>query len=525
MADEVHIVFKRVQTWLFAVPRLRAMVGANALIGRVLRKELYELALSNLAWQLCSVPRYDEFPESDADDPLEDEDYPGLDALSGIVSRDGGHFEAIFEHGARDFAREAASLLRRQVAGLPFAILINRELADESGAIPDVSLPVFRTCEWSGGGYASAFIRQGSERETVSVDVAYRHAEAQSVASGSSSDLASALARTTDLASLGLGALTFKELASGGYLALIHADGNGVGQGAPERTEDDDADRLELARYYHRNRVLLKRAVSAAIDRAAAAEQVEAEADSPLEKPATQPLVPLMLGGDDLLVVCRAGIALRFVHDLCAELDRIQQAEERPFRLTLGVGVVIARPTIPIHRLHDVAEQLASSAKQRYRSRAGGPGESVIDWAVYSTSWIGDVADDRRAHWLHEGTETRVLSRRPLSVLGDSTDLRSLTGLLACASPLLAPEVPRSQLRRLVEQIQRGRHLADLAFAELSPAARQALRCNGIDKVWEMADGGWATSLLDLIEVAEIPRLGRVKPVAREELVEEALEL
>lgn len=31
--QRVHIELSRVQTWLFAVPRLRAMVGANALLG------------------------------------------------------------------------------------------------------------------------------------------------------------------------------------------------------------------------------------------------------------------------------------------------------------------------------------------------------------------------------------------------------------------------------------------------------------------------------------------------------------
>ena len=35
--QRVYIEFQRVQTWLFAVPRLKAMVGANALLGEVLR--------------------------------------------------------------------------------------------------------------------------------------------------------------------------------------------------------------------------------------------------------------------------------------------------------------------------------------------------------------------------------------------------------------------------------------------------------------------------------------------------------
>jgi hypothetical protein len=38
--QRVHVALQRVQTWLFAVLRLRAMVGANALLGETLRVAL-----------------------------------------------------------------------------------------------------------------------------------------------------------------------------------------------------------------------------------------------------------------------------------------------------------------------------------------------------------------------------------------------------------------------------------------------------------------------------------------------------
>jgi hypothetical protein len=36
VVQQVRIELSRVQTWLFAVPRLRAIVGANALLGETL---------------------------------------------------------------------------------------------------------------------------------------------------------------------------------------------------------------------------------------------------------------------------------------------------------------------------------------------------------------------------------------------------------------------------------------------------------------------------------------------------------
>ena len=49
----LHIELQRVQTWLFAVPHLRAMVGANTLLGEVLRIEIPALARQESSWRLA----------------------------------------------------------------------------------------------------------------------------------------------------------------------------------------------------------------------------------------------------------------------------------------------------------------------------------------------------------------------------------------------------------------------------------------------------------------------------------------
>ena len=42
------------------------------------------------------------------------------------------------------------------------------------------------------------------------------------------------------------------------------------------------------------------------------------------------------------------------------------------FHLTLGIGVVFSKTNVPVHRLHEVAENLAASAKRRFRRLYGG---------------------------------------------------------------------------------------------------------------------------------------------------------
>ncbi len=492
----VHIEFQRVQTWLFAVPRLRAMVGANTLLGEMMRVTLPELARRSGVWTLAPIDGA--YPAADARDPLREHDDPAVDARDGILSRDGGHFEARFGNGAEEFAGQAASLLRRELPGLRFRIWLNGVVQDAFSSEMSMELPVLAPCEWTGHGLASAIVTQGGECASVSLDVERRYKAARRTEDGSALDLTSLLGATTKLRGLGR-PKELKDLVGSGYLALIHADGNGVGSGGA-------GSELERGRFFHRNRVLLRRAMKTAID---------ATCDNGAKQ---APLILLMLGGDDLLLVCRADTALPFVVTLCDALATLQRDGTSNFELTLGVGVVFAKHTIPIHRLHEVAQQLASSAKRRFRGFEPVKSQSVVDWAVYSTAWVDDPEEVRRRDWVRgSGQDLRVLSQRPVDVLGQGLD--SLQGLVEGAKVLT--RAPRSQLRYLVEQLPLGRALSELAFAELSKEARAALKEVGVRTPWRGAanQAPWITNLLDLVEVAEIARLGR-KSTDRQPTVE-----
>ncbi|HXH13719.1 MAG TPA: hypothetical protein VNP04_28605 [Alphaproteobacteria bacterium] len=489
--QRVHIEFQRVQTWLFAVPRLRAMVGANTVLGETLRIELRKLARKTGRWALGPfASNTAAYPGADSDDPLHGHDNPAADAECGILARDGGHFEALFASGAHEFADEARKLIQERLPGLRFRITIDGVEVPKSQAHLSTELPVLEPCEWTGHGLASAIIEQGNERLAVSLDVESRHQAAKKSEEGKALDLVSLLVSATKLKNL-QHPQDLEELVGKGYLALIQADGNSVGSAAAGKSDDE-----ARAQFFHRNRVLLRRALQQAIN-----------AHSPDQGQA--PLVPLMLGGDDILVVCRAEIVLPFVVTLCKALDELQPEDDSDFKLTLGIGVVIAKPTVPIHRLHAVAEQLASSAKRRFRGlkEAGEQVRSVVDWAVYTTTWVDDPGEVRRRDWLCGTAQNlRILSQRPLDVLGEG--LGTLQDLVAGAEKL--KNAPRSQLRYLVDQLPRGRALSELAFAELAAEARSALENAGVEKLWKQVsnNGRWMTELLDLVEVAEIARLG-----------------
>ncbi|HMU41516.1 MAG TPA: hypothetical protein PKE31_21085 [Pseudomonadota bacterium] len=492
----VSIGFQRVQTWLFAVPKLRVMVGANALLGQTLRVILPGLARSSpdRPWKVRAEDCWGDFPERDKDDPLGDDDDPKKDAEMGVLARDGGHFDAQFEYGAAAFAEAACERIEREVPGLPFSVTVDGKKWFRGGVSLSCELPVLAPCDWGGRGLASCEVRQGADPFEVSVDVARRHKKgAEDGPSGLEGDLARSLTRKTRIGSL-TQAEDFEQLTGDEYLAVIHADGNAVGQEAARSRSS-----AERSRLFHRNRVLLRRALKEAMD------GVVGNGD------ATQvaPLTLLMLGGDDVLVVCRGSLAFRFVCDLCEQLHALQdQTDAQNFRLTLGVGVVFSRATVPFHRLHAVAEKLASSAKRLYRGMDPGQTASVVDWATYTTAWADDPTEVRARDWICVSkSDRRVLSHRPLRVLGP--DLKSLQGLVKGAEKL--KNASRSQLHHLVDTLRTGKAFAELAFGELSQETKDLLAMKevGVKEVWNQQGGGTClTSLLDLVEVLEIPRLG-----------------
>jgi hypothetical protein len=498
----VHIELKKVQKWLFHVPRLRAMSGANVLLGEFMRRDLMTLAIQQSSWRLRGRAIGATAKTSIADPLGAGVDDPASDAQCGVIARDGGHFEAEFETGAEAFAREAARSLHERLPGLNFRIYVDDVEWSPARYRLSTDLPVLSPCEWTGRGLASISVRQGNDQAWVSLDVSARHgaarrAENSQKGTSSAFDSTTLLIEQTKLSGLKR-PQTFEELAGSGYLALIHADGNGVGAAAGAVNAD------EREWFYHRNRVTLRRALASAIN-----DVVDG---------ATVPLLPLMIGGDDMLVVARAEVAHRFVVRMCRHIKDLQAEDRRPFELTLGIGVVVARPSIPIHRLHEVAERLASSAKRRYCATESAGPRSVIDWAVYTSSWVDDPEELRRRDWIvrsrpgharddrGRSAETRVLSRRPLDVLGKGLD--SLEGLLAAGSKV--KDLPRAPLHYMMQQLVRGRHLSETALLACPPNVLDKLRDAGIESetLWSPPPIS-TTSLLDLIEVVEIARMGR----------------
>jgi len=594
----VRIELLRVQTFLFAVPRLRHMVGANVILGEVMRR-----ALPALATRCGAAPGGDPdgwisaFPNPPLEgntDPLaktrwaQDWDEPQRLARRGILVRDGGHFAAIFPEKpkAMRFQRLAESLIQRELPGLMFQVShvdldIPRppEVKDKTPRQPRlaqprvlVDLPVFEVCRFTGRGPAATLVNvsRSKRKEPLPSSQLARHLKhrgddffGQDRQDDNKAPDRDLKGRTRDIIGLLRHQLPGRDLqppvdlddlcgpddeGRRDYLAVIHADGNRVGlryarfcdryrKGEDPSVKIDGDDSAQTAgrgddylslegfgeAFYYSMRVAVRSAVLDALKETFAGFQGT-----------NRPFQLLMLGGDDLLLLCRARFALRFLVAYARGLRSIGLADtegDDPRPLSIGAGVVIARPSVPFHRLHALAEDLAGSAKRLDRATgADGPGVSVVDWMVFSESWADEVTAVRRreakvCYRLADGNEEWLaLTGRPYRILRpEQGEEDSLEALLDDAAHL--PGAARSQLRQITLDLYQGRRWAQLRWHELPEETRAALQQAGVTAPWrylgqqplgDRTASRFVTRLADLVELSEFAYLGRREEAQRQ---------
>lgn len=404
---KVEISLKRVQTFIFDVPRLRAMLGANVLVGETMRNTLTQLAI---VCKAIRVPAAD-VPAADPHDPLQptvslDRDDPSALYEKGVLIRDGGHFAAVFENmdSANAFRSEAETKLSSELPGVLFDIYPPRLLGNdplepeerglEAREAQILDLPVLQVCQETGREVASeAIYRAEDEKVWAAQSVKVRMKAGQRFPNGSH-DIIGLMGEALGLTEKSGWTVPedLKDLCAGQYLALIHADGNGVGlrykewkQGSADTKEAQALSPLDREargeQFYHSMRVAVRKALVQALNLTFK------------ERQGVRPYEVLMPGGDDLFIACRADRALPFAVAYTSALKKLPLKDGKP--LDVGMGVAIAKESYPLHRLHELAESLAGSAKRRYRAdKSSG---SVIDWQVVTNSWFDDVAEARRA--------------------------------------------------------------------------------------------------------------------------------
>lgn len=591
-----------IQATIFATPRLRVMVGANAMLG-----ELWYAVLPALfqqqgkGWQSHPLPLPKDQPTKiPGDDPLRD-DHPAHFFPKGVINQAGGHFHGVLtsEEGARTFAAAAIKRIQEQVPGLSVDVVIypvdpddgetserhRRDIhkrrvakvadrAVEDYWIASTQKPVMRSpwaqaCEVSGleNAVQADPPSQGPKREErLGAGTRLKREKGFWFDQGKTGDplclflrefaIAERLKNWFDSANP---PAEFAELLQPakpspglpmGDLAVIKIDGNNYGAAFRQWRQKQEFKRFAESAFatelfWYEARRLMRLALRQAMEQVLAAFHFA-------EYFAHFPIRILMLGGDDLLLVCPAELAIPLVVAFENSFREIQRKDHKkrketrsyPVR-TFSAGILIMPPTYPFHAAQDLAEQLTDSAKARSRALAG----NWVDWQILTTGHSDDLQAIRqrdywRCHSPEAGkTEGLFLTRRPYPIalaglapsgaqepdsakpIWQGPSLEGLWQRPLIANLMRQPQKegkwrtdqdPAGQARRKIKQLRaslgQGKESAEMDFRNYIADPKNLLGME-TDQLWQpiedlpgMPDhlSLFATDLMDLIELSDL---------------------
>lgn len=151
------------------------------------------------------------------------------------------------------------------------------------------------------------------------------------------------------------------------WIAIIHADGNGLGKIVPKIGTDAE-------KFKRFSQELDKATTLAAIQ---AYETVKSKFNNSEKKKDFIPIRPIVLGGDDLTVICRADLALAYTESFIKAFENETKEKMGDIiqsrnifqgnvtdRLTVCAGIAYVKSSYPFYYAYELAEALCTVAKK-----------------------------------------------------------------------------------------------------------------------------------------------------------------
>lgn len=155
------------------------------------------------------------------------------------------------------------------------------------------------------------------------------------------------------------------------WIAVIHVDGNGLGQVVKQRGENPNS----LKKFSKDLNVCTVEAANAAYEQ------------FPFDLRDKIPIRPIVLGGDDMTVICRADLAIRYVETFIRQFEKKTEP-----KMTACAGIAFIKSSYPFHYGYNLAEQLCERAKKDARANlSSGPTPSCFMFYKVQDSFIEDV--------------------------------------------------------------------------------------------------------------------------------------
>jgi hypothetical protein len=205
------------------------------------------------------------------------------------------------------------------------------------------------------------------------------------------------------------------------YVAVIHADGNGMGK----RFQKFGKDKC------NRDYIIAMRQLSHSVNQAGITalknvvdilvQSIEIDKDRKRKvknqfeiKDNYLPFRPLVYGGDDVTFVCDGRLGLELATIYLEELEKQPIADGKPIKACAGICVV--KTHYPFARAYQLSEDLCRQSKsfvKEERKKSFKEDFSALDWHLAASGLIGSISEIRQREYQ---VQAGSLSMRPISL-------------------------------------------------------------------------------------------------------------
>lgn len=219
------------------------------------------------------------------------------------------------------------------------------------------------------------------------------------------------------------------------YLAVIHADGNGMGQILTDITEHfQDKGGADNRAYICKLRRFSKEVDDAGLNSLKAVVEKVSDwnsqgsddggldpyivlDDSGQKKYEYLSMRPIVFGGDDVTFVCDGRIALRAAQIYLDAFSKqqIHDVNDKPLPATAAAGISLVKVRYPFARAYELSEALCKNAKETFNREV-----SALDWHMAQSGLFGSLGEIRRREYDErvgsDEARDRSLLMRPISL-------------------------------------------------------------------------------------------------------------
>lgn len=241
-----------------------------------------------------------------------------------------------------------------------------------------------------------------------------------------------------------------------GYIAIVHADGNGMGKRFIACNSLSDTRKLSAGVADYAD-VVMKKLIGYIIG---LFQKENPKLDWVLEKDKDGkhilPIRPLIIGGDDITFICEGRLGVHLAEKL---LEYMSQTPINGTLIHACAGVAIVHTKYPFYKAYQLAEELTKRAKDASRGNVGG---SWLEYMISTGGFSGSLKDIVANQFTVAGGGE--LKYGPYRVdVGSSTLMKLHQGM-----KIFSDKWPRNKVKDLRDALQKEHAHQDFFITEIN---------------------------------------------------------